>query len=77
MKAIESLQNFLIFDKNLQLKIYNGMYLPSSSATDRMWHKVNFKRSTTGLNSEFSFSSIDCHSMVKNPVCSHYLSLTG
>ena len=36
------------------LEMWNPIYQPLRSG--RIWHKVNFKRSLTGLNSEFSFS---------------------
>ena len=36
------------------LVIYNHIYQPLRSG--RIWHKVIFKQSLTGLNSEFSFS---------------------
>ena len=31
-------------------------YLSNPSTTDRMWHKVSFKKSKAGSNSESSFS---------------------
>ena len=33
--------------------LLSSMYLPNPSATGRMWHKINFKWSTAGLNSGF------------------------
>ena len=38
-----------------------------------MRRKVNFKRSLKGLNSEFSFSQIGCHTRVKEPSMPYYL----
>ena len=35
---------------------------------DSMQHKAIFKTSLTGLNSEFSFSSISCHNKIKDSV---------
>ena len=42
-----------------------------------MWHKVNFKQSSTGWNSEFSFSYMDWHTKVKKPSLPNYLSIPG
>ena len=36
--------------KNADIHIYQPL------RSGQIWHKVNFKRSLTGLNSEFSFS---------------------
>ena len=40
------------------LNIFNAFIYTIYQAlrSGRIWHKVNFKRSLTGLNSEFSFS---------------------
>ena len=43
--------------------------IAQSLRTSRMWHKVNFQRSLTVLNSEFSFSLTDYSTKVKEPVC--------
>ena len=43
----------------------------------RIWHKVNFKRSLTGLNSEFSFAKTSWHTKVKNPNLLQYLPIAG
>ena len=40
--------------------------------TNRMRHKVNFKRSLTGLNSEFSFSQTSCHTKAKEHSLPYY-----
>ena len=40
----------------------------------RIWHKVNFfKRSVTGLNSEFSFSYTSCLTKAEEPRMPYYL----
>ena len=44
----------------------------------RIWHKVNFfKRSLTGLNSEFSFSKTICLTKAKEPRLPYYLPIAG
>ena len=44
----------------------------------RIWHKVNFfKRSLTGLNSEFSFSKTSCLTKAEEPSLPYYLPITG
>ena len=43
----------------------------------RMRHKLNFKGCLTSLNSDFSFSLNGCHTKVKNPSRSYYLSIAG
>ena len=44
----------------------------------RIWHKVNFfKRSLTGLNSEFSFSSTSYLTKTEVPSLSYYLPIAG
>ena len=46
--------------------------------SDRIWHKVNFfKRSLTGLNSEFSFSLTSCLTKAEEPSLSYYLPIAG
>ena len=42
-----------------------------------IWHKVNFKRSLTGLNSEFSFSYTSCLTKAEEPSLSYYLPIAG
>ena len=43
---------------------------------DKMWHKVTFKQSKTGLNSDFSFSKTVANSRLRNSVYpSSYLEL--
>ena len=52
----------------------NRIYLPNTSATDKMQHKVNFlKQIKAGLNSEFFFSKTGCLISVKNLICSTYI----
>ena len=44
----------------------------------RIWHKVNFfKRSLTGLNSEFSFSLTNCLNKAEELSLSYYLPIAG
>ena len=45
----------------------NHIYQPLHS--DRIWHKVNFKRSLTGLNSEFLSPRLVASPRLKNLVC--------
>ena len=40
----------------IYIYIYMNIHIYQPLRTDRIWHKVIFKRSLTGLNSEFSFS---------------------
>ena len=54
---------------------YNHIYQPLRSG--RMWHKVNFKRSLTGLNSEFSFSKTSCLNKAEETSLSYYLPIAG
>ena len=54
---LEKLKNeFSGGDKKKEIEVItlNHIYQPLRSG--RIWHKVNLKRSLTGLNSEFSFS---------------------
>ena len=53
--------------------MYMGMctYLTKPSTTNRMW--PIFKQNTVGLNSEFSFSNIDCFTMARVPNQLYYL----
>ena len=39
--------------------------------------RIQHKWSTTGLNTEFSFSWIGCHSKVKEPALSYHLPIAG
>ena len=51
-----------------QILMHNHIYQP------RRWHKVNFfKRSLTGFNSEFSFSSTSFLTKAEEPSPSYYL----
>ena len=40
--------------------------------SSRIWHKVNFKRSLTGLNSEFSYSWNSCLTTAEEPSLPYY-----
>ena len=54
-------------------QLYNCIsygYLPPPPE-DRMWLKVNFKRSLISLNSEFSFTKTGYHTKVKEPSLSY------
>ena len=55
--------------------MYIYIYQPHRSG--RILHKVNFKRSLTGLNSEFSFSKTNCLSKVEEPSLPNYLPIAG
>ena len=56
--------------------IFNdSIYQPLCSG--RIWHKVIFKRSLTGLNSEFSFSYTSCLTKAEEPSLSYYLPIAG
>ena len=43
----------------------------------RIWHKVNFMRSLTGLNSDFSFSLTICLTKAEEPSLLYYLPIAG
>ena len=45
------------------------------STMDRMWHKVNFKWSKAGLNTEFSFSETSCLTKAKDLGLFYYIPL--
>ena len=45
--------------------------------SDRIWHKSIFKRSLTGLNSEFSFSKTSCLTKAEDPSLPYYLPIAG
>ena len=51
------------------------MCLSKPSTTRRAWQKINFKRSTAGLNSEFSFFKSGCRTKVLKNLL--YLLLSG
>ena len=56
-----------VCDIDLHSQMYLYIYLPLR--TSRMRHKVNLKRSLTGLNSEFP----GCHIRVEEPSLPYYL----
>ena len=56
---------------------YMGVYIYQPLHTVRMWHKVNFKLSLTGLNSELSFSKTGCLNKAKNRSLPNYLPIGG
>ena len=43
----------------------------------RIWHKVIFKQSLIGLNSEFSFSLTSCLTKAEEPSLPYYLPIAG
>ena len=45
--------------------------------SSRIWHKVIFKRSLTGLNSEYSFSYTSCLAKAEEPSLPYYLPIAG
>ena len=54
---------------------YIHIYQPLRS--DRIWHKVNFKRSLTSLKSEFSSSQTSCLTKAEKPSLPYYLPIAG
>ena len=52
-------------------------YLPNPSARAGYDTRSIFKRSLTGLNSEFSFSSTSCLNKAEEPSPSYYLPIAG
>ena len=58
----------------------HSSYIYQPLRLGRIWHKVNFfffKRSLTGLNSEFSFSYTSCLTKAEEPSLPHYLTIAG
>ena len=53
------------------------LYLPNPSARTGYDTRSIFKRSLTGLNSEFSFSLTSCLTKAKEPSLSYYLPIAG
>ena len=60
-------------DSNYNWYLYH-IYQPLCSG--RIWHKVIFKRSLTGFNSEFSFST-SCLAKAEEPSLPYYLPIAG
>ena len=58
----------------LLIPIIESIYL-FNNATSIMWHKVNFKKSTAGLNLELYFSDTGYLTRLKYPVCCTIYSL--
>ena len=52
-------------------------YLPNPSARAGYDTRSIFKRSLTGLNSEFSFSQTSCLTKAEEPSLSYYLPIAG
>ena len=61
--------------KSIKTRLSIHIYQPLRSG--RIWHKVIFKRSLTGLNSEFSFSSTSCLTKAEEHSLSYYLPIAG
>ena len=59
----------------LKLAWFYHIYQPLCSG--RIWHRSLFKRSLTGLNSEFSFSQTSCLTKAEEPSLSYYLPIAG
>ena len=66
--------NLVIFAAYLNLSIYP--YLPNPSARAGYDTSSNFKRSLSGLNSEFSFSQTSCLTKAEKPSLPYYLPIT-
>ena len=64
----------ILNNKRLSHRYYH-IYQPLCSG--RIWHKVNFKQSLTGLNSEFSFSYTSCLIKAEEPSLPYYLAIAG
>ena len=58
----------------IRILLYH-IYQPFRSGS--IWHKVIFKRSLTGLKSEFSFSLTSCLTKAKEPSLPYYLPIAG
>ena len=75
--CILNLANRTSFENNFSWRfLCIRIYLPNPCVTGRMWHKVNFKRGTAGLNSEFYFS-LTVDPKLKSLVCLTTLSIAG
>ena len=73
-------QNGLSVDDYIYIYIYIYMDVYFSYqllCTNRMQHKVTFKRNLTGLNSEFSIAKTGYHTRVKEPSLPHFLWIAG
>ena len=53
------------------------MYLPNTSATISMRHKVYFKQIIAGLDSEFPFFSVGYLAKAREPNLPYYLPIAG
>ena len=62
---------------SIYLGLYTYIYILDSSVRAGYDTSRVFKQSFTGLNSEFSFSNINCHTKVKVPSLSYYLPIVG
>ena len=49
----------------------------TGTSVGRIWHKAIFKRSLTGLNSEYSFSKTSCLTKAEELSLSYYLPIAG
>ena len=56
----------------LYMYVYECLFSPAIPAG--YTHRLNFKQSTAGMNSEFTFSLIDCHTKAQRPDLLYYFS---
>ena len=70
-------KNGVYWWENLPSKENYDIHIYPSPRSGRKWHKVNFKRSLTGLNSEFSFSQTSCLTKAEEPSLPYYLPIAG
>ena len=62
-----------VIGSNPYLTDHNGIDIYQSLRSGWIWHKVNFKQSLTGLNSEFSFFETICLTKAEEPSLPYYL----
>ena len=62
---------------NVSLESWYWCYLPNPSAREGYDTRSIFKRSLTGLNSEFFFSKTSCLTKAEEPSLSYYLPIAG
>ena len=80
MQIVNSISNISVeYEYSLMVKTFlfqAHIYQPLRSG--RIWHQVNFfKRSLTGLNTEFSFSKTSCLTKAEELSLSYYLPIAG
>ena len=75
-RELKKLWNMKVMTVPIVIGVLGYIYQPLRSG--RIWHKVNFfKRSLTGLKSEFSFSYTSCQTKAEEPSLSYYLPIAG